>query len=131
MRQLIESYYSIFNSGSREALLDLLADGVVHEINEGDVETGKEAFRAFLERMDRSYAEQVEELEVFTGGDSSRAAAEFYISGRYLATDEGLPEATGQAYRLRVGAFFEAYDNKITRVTNYYNLRRWLELVER
>ncbi len=127
--KLIHDYYAAFKSGDREALLALLADDVIHEINEGGEERGKEAFRAFLQRMDRSYRETVEELTVFTGPDETHAAAEFFIRGEYLATDEGLPEAKGQTYRLRVGAFFEIRDGKIARVTNYYNLRRWLELV--
>lgn len=125
MKSLIENYYAAFNAGDREALLAMLADDVAHEINEGGVETGKDAFRAFLERMDRSYRETVEDLVIFTGPEN-RAAAEFHIRGEYLATDDGLPEARGQTYHLRVGAFFEARVDKITRVTNYYNLRTWL-----
>lgn len=129
MKSLIENYYAAFNSGDREALLDLLTDDVVHEINEGGTETGKTAFREFLNRMDRSYKETVEELVVFTSDQSGRAAAEFYIRGEYLATDDGLPEANGQAYYLRVGAFFDLRDDKICRVTNHYNLQSWLEMV--
>jgi steroid delta-isomerase-like uncharacterized protein len=129
MTQLIESYYAAFNSGDREALLAMLNDDVVHEINEGGIEAGKDAFRAFLQRMDRSYKETVEDLVVFTSSDPTRAAAEFYIRGQYLTTDEGLPEATGQTYHLRVGAFFEIRDGRIARVTNYYNLSNWLRLV--
>jgi|GEM_PF-3761561 len=34
-----------------------------------------------------------------------------------------IPEATGQIYHLRVGAFFELLDGKISRVTNRYNLQ--------
>lgn len=128
MKSLIETYYAAFNSGDREALLALLADDVAHEINEGAVETGKAAFRAFLSRMDHCYRETVEDLAIFTGPDD-RAAAEFYIRGEYLASDEGLPEARGQRYHLRVGAFFEARGGKITRVTNYYNLHDWLAQV--
>ena len=128
MKSLIETYYAAFNSGDREALLDLLAEDVAHEINEGGVETGKDAFRAFLVRMDRCYRETVEDLAIFTGPDN-RAAAEFYIRGEYQATDAGLPEARGQTYRLRVGTFFEARGGKLTRVTNYYNLQQWLKMV--
>ena len=128
MKSLIETYYAAFNSGDREALLALLAEDIAHEINEGGVETGKDAFRAFLVRMDRCYRETAEDLAIFTGPDN-RAAAEFYIRGEYLATDPGLPEAHGQTYHLRVGAFFEARGGKITRVTNYYNLQNWLRQV--
>jgi len=126
---LLRRYYALFNTGDREALLALLADDVAHEINQGGCETGAGNFRGFLARMDRCYREQVEELVVFSTDDGKRAAAEFYIRGEYLATDEGLPEAAGQKYRLRVGAFFEVQDGRITRVTNYYNLREWLQQV--
>ena len=62
--------------------------------------------------------------------DGTRAAAEFFIDGRYLATQPGLPEARGQTYRLRVGAFFEFNaQGLITRVSNYYNLADWLRQV--
>ena len=129
MKDLIQRYYDTFNSGDREALLGLLAVDVIHEINEGTPEIGIDRFRAFLARMDRSYEEQVEQLVVFTSDHPDRAAAEFFIRGTYLATDAGLPAATGQTYHLRVGAFFEAKDGLITRITNHYNLAAWLEMV--
>lgn len=130
MKDLIKRYYDTFNSGNREALLELLAGDIVHEINEGNPETGHGEFRSFLDRMDRCYEEQVEDLVVFTSDHPGRAAAEFFIRGRYIATDEGLPAAKGQTYHLRVGAFFEAKDGFITRVTNHYNLAAWLKMVE-
>ena len=76
MKSLIEDYYAAFNAGDRERLLAMLDEHVVHEINEGGAETGREAFRAFLERMDLCYRERVEELVVFTDGSGTRAAAE-------------------------------------------------------
>jgi steroid delta-isomerase-like uncharacterized protein len=125
----IQRYYDTFNSGNREAFLTLLADDVAHDINQGGTETGKEAFRAFLGRMDRCYREQVCDLVVFASEDGRRGAAEFFIEGEYLATDEGLPPAQGQRYRLRVGAFFELRDGHVSRITNYYNLEEWLRQV--
>ena len=126
---LINHYYAVFNSGDRESMLALLTDDVVHDINQGDVQVGIVDFRAFLQRMDRCYAEQVEELVVFANAEGTRGSAEFYISGAYLQTDEGLPPATGQKYRLRVGAFFDIRGAKVARVTNYYNLQDWLKQV--
>jgi steroid delta-isomerase-like uncharacterized protein len=126
---LINHYYAVFNSGDREAMLALLTDDVVHDINQGDVQVGIGDFRSFLQRMDRCYAEQVEELVVFANAEGTRGSAEFYISGAYLQTDEGLPPATGQKYRLRVGAFFDIRGAKVARVTNYYNLQDWLKQV--
>lgn len=126
---LIQRYYQTFNTGDREAFLALLTDDVVHDINQGGSEHGIEAFRTFLQRMDRSYREQVEDLVAMTSEDGTRGAAEFYIRGQYLATDEGLPPATGQTYHLRVGAFFDLKDGKVARVTNYYNLQDWIAQV--
>lgn len=129
MTDLIRAYYQAFNSGDREALLALLHPDIVHDINEGGVEVGLPAFRAFLDRMDRSYQETVEDLVVFAGDRPGRFAAEFFIRGKYLRTDEGLPEAKGQEYRLRVGAFLEVRDGKVARVTNLYNLAAWTRMV--
>jgi steroid delta-isomerase-like uncharacterized protein len=130
-KQLIECYYDTFNGGDREAFLALLTDDVAHDLNQGGCEIGQAAFRRFLERMDHCYAEQVEDLCVLTSPDRpDRAAAEFFISGTYLQTDQGLPPATGQHYRLRVGAFFEIRAGRISRITNYYNLQEWLRQIE-
>ena len=128
-KTLIRTYYTTFNTGDREAMLELLTEDVVHDINQSGAEIGREAFRAFLQRMDRSYAEQVEQLIVFANTDGTRGAAEFYIRGKYLSTDEGLPPATGQSYWLRVGAFFDLRKGRVARVTNYYNLQDWLRQV--
>jgi len=61
--------------------------------------------------------------------DGARAAAEFTVLGEYLSTDEGLPPASGQTYRLNAGAFFVIRDRKVARVTNYYNLQDWIKQV--
>lgn len=127
--QLIETYYARFNQGSAEGMLDLLTEDVIHDVNQGAREVGKEAFRRFLHHMDHCYAEKVSDLAVMVSEDGRRAAAEFVIDGCYLATDDGLPPASGQTYRLPVGAFFEIRDGRIARVTNYYNLQDWLRQV--
>ena len=126
---LIQHYYATFNKGDREAFLALLTEDVVHDINQGAAEVGKATFRAFLERMDRCYREQVEDLVVFANQDGTRGAAEFYIRGEYVSTDEGLPPAAGQKYHLRVGAFFDIRGGAVARVTNYYNLQDWIAQV--
>lgn len=128
-RDLIHAYYEAFNRGDREAMLALLADDVVHDLNQGPRETGREAFGAFLARMDRSYSERLTGIEVMTSADGTRAAAEYVVHGTYLADDEGLPPARGQAYVLPGGAFFEVRNGRIARVTNYYNLGDWIAQV--
>jgi steroid delta-isomerase-like uncharacterized protein len=129
VRSVIQSYYDLFNSGDVAAFLDLLTDDVVHDINQGEREIGKVAFRAFLDRMNRCYRETLTDIVIFESRDGARAAAEFVVKGQYVATDEGMPEATGQTYVLPAGAFFEVRDGKVARVTNYYNLTHWIATV--
>ena len=124
-RTLIESYYATFNAGNRENFLALLTDDVIHDINQGGSEKGKHAFRVFLERMDRCYKENIADIVVLVNEDGTRAAAEFTVHGKYLSTDDGLPEATGQTYVIPAGAFFTLRDGKVARISNYYNLPEW------
>jgi steroid delta-isomerase-like uncharacterized protein len=126
---ILETYYQAFNSGDRETMFSLLTDDVVHDLNQGGAEAGIGAFRAFMERMDRCYAETLEDIVVFESADGTRAAAEFNVRGTYLATDAGLPEAKGQTYLLPAGAFFSLRNGKISRVTMYYNLQEWLRQI--
>ena len=126
---LIRNYYSAFNAGDVEGFLDLLTEDVAHDINQGGREKGRKAFSAFLARMNRCYEEQIVDLAVMVNEDGSRAAAEFIVLGKYLKADAGLPPATGQAYRLPAGAFFEIKDGKVARISNYYNLEDWLRQV--
>lgn len=126
---LVLDYYAAFNRGDRDAMLALLTDDVVHDLNQGERETGRDAFVAFMARMDRSYREQLRDIVVMASPDGSRAAAEYVVHGEYLADDEGLPPANGQTYVLPGGAFFALCDGRIARVTNYYNLQDWIAQV--
>ncbi len=126
---LIRSYYDAFNRGDWEGMLALLADDVVHDLNQGSRETGRDAFRAFLARMERSYSERLADIVISTAPDGVRAAAEYVVHGTYKADDEGLPPAKGQTYVLPGGAFFDIRAGRIARVTNYYNLQDWIAQV--
>jgi steroid delta-isomerase-like uncharacterized protein len=126
---LIHAYYDAFNRADWEAMLALLTDDVVHDLNQGPREAGREAFRAFLARMDRSYSEQLRDIVVMADASGTRVAAEYVVHGTYRADDEGLPPARGQAYVLPGGAFFEVREGRIARVTNYYNLGDWIAQV--
>src|SRR5689334_7858327 len=122
---LIRAYYDAFNRGDRDAMLALLTDDVVHDLNQGAREVGRDTFRTFMARMDRSYGEQLCDIVVMANADGTRASAEYVVHGTYKADDEGLPKATGQTYVLPGGAFFDIRDGRIARVTNYYNLGDW------
>ena len=127
--ELILAYYAAFNRGDWDGMIGLLSEEVVHDLNQGPREIGRDAFSAFLQRMHRSYREQLHDIVVMVSPDGARAAAEYIVHGEYLADDSGLPPAHGQKYMLPGGAFFELRDNRIHRVTNYYNLEDWLAQV--
>jgi len=126
---LIERYYAAFNAGDWQGMLDCLSADVAHDLNQGGREVGREAFAAFLQRMETSYREQLHDVVVMAHAEGGRAAAEYVVHGEYHHTDEGLPPANGQRYVLPGGAFFGVVDGRITRVSNYYNLQDWIAQV--
>jgi steroid delta-isomerase-like uncharacterized protein len=128
--EIIQQYYDFFNKRDLKSFLDLLDKNIVHDINQGNREIGIEAFTAFMKRMDTSYEEKIKNIIIMTNHDGSHAAAEFIVEGIYKSSDKGLPQASNQHYELPCGAFFEIKQNKITRVTNYYNLQDWLKQVQ-
>jgi len=123
----IHRYFAAFNDGDVHAMLDCLTDDVAHHVNEGQIRTGKAAFKEFCLHMNRCYRETLTDMVVFTAED--RAAAEYVVNGTYLETDAGCPEARGQTYVLPAGSFFTLRDGKIARVTTYYNFADWARQV--
>ena len=119
-------YYAAFNRGDWGGMLDCLHLDVVHDLNQGTRETGRDAFDAFLRRMAASYREQLRDIVVMATADGDRAAAEYVVHGEYLRDDSGLPPASGQRYVLPGGAFFAMREGRIARVSNYYNLQDWI-----
>jgi len=127
--ETVRAYYDAFNRQDMDAFLALLTDDVVHDINQGERQVGKQVFAKFMQHMNRCYKENLTDMVVMASEDGARASAEFIVNGEYLKTDEGLPEANGQTYVLPAGAFFELRDGKVARVTNYYNLNDWIAQV--
>jgi len=126
---LADRYYAAFNAGDVETMLDCLSEDVAHDINQGGRETGKQAFRAFMARMDEAYSEQLRDIVLMANPDGTRVATEFTVHGVYKRADEGLPPAHGQSYVLPAGAFLEVKDGRIARVSTYYNLADWIAQV--
>lgn len=127
--ELVQAYYAAFNAGDMPAFLDLLAEDVVHDINQGERQVGKATFAAFMDKMNCCYRERLADIVVMQNAAGDRAAAEFVVHGEYLADDEGLPPANGQTYVLPAGAFFGIKNGKVARISNYYNLNDWIAQV--
>ena len=129
MTGIVKTYFDAFNAGDVDGMLACLSDDVAHHVNEGDIRVGKEKFAAFCAHMNDCYREELTDMVIFTSPDDRRAAAEYVVNGTYVATDEGLPEARGQTYKIPAGSFFDLRDGKITRVTTRYNLSDWIAQV--
>jgi steroid delta-isomerase-like uncharacterized protein len=128
-KEIISQYYESFNRKDMDSFLVLLDDYVIHNINQGASEAGKKMFADFMKRMLRCYQETIKDIVIMVSEDGKRAAAEYRVVGSYITSDTGLPEAKGQKYELAGGGFFSLKNNKITRVTTYYNEKDWLQQI--
>ena len=70
-QDIIAAYLAAFNRGDWSGMLVLLADEVVHDINQGGAEHGKPAFAAFLDRMARCYREELRDIVIMVGADGA------------------------------------------------------------
>ncbi|MFA3920708.1 ketosteroid isomerase-related protein [Ruegeria hyattellae] len=129
MTETVKRYFEAFNAGDVAGMLACLSDDVAHHVNEGHIRVGKDQFAAFCAHMNRCYKEELTDMVLFEAESGTRAAAEYVVNGTYLETDEGLPAAAGQIYRLPAGSFFDLSDGLISRVTTYYNLADWTKQV--
>jgi len=127
--QIAKQYYSYFNEKNWQGMLSLLDTEIRHEPNQGDVRVGKEKFTEFLQMMDDSYEETLTNMVFFSEPNDSRIAVEFTVNGIYKKGEDDMPKAYGQSYVLPAAAFLEIKNDKIVRVTTYYNLPLWLKLV--
>ena len=118
---LVLRFCAAYNRADWSAMVDCLAEDVIHDVNQGERETGKAAFRAYIEQHGRSYREEMRDVVVMSIDDGTRAAAEFAVHGVYQSVAPGLPIAQGQRYVLTAGVFFAINQGKIARITPYYN----------
>jgi len=119
--ELLLSYHAAFNRADWDAVLALLTDDVVHDLEHGVREIGRDAFADHLECMQSSRSEQLRDVVVLVALDGDRAAAEYTVHGHPHRIDEGVPTVNGLAYVLHGGAFFEVREDRIARVTSYCN----------
>jgi len=128
--ELISRYFSALNEHDSRACLALLSADVLLDINQGPSEQGVQAFADYLERTQRCYRESIDNLQILTEPSGQRAACEYSLSGEYLSTDDGLPDACGQSYQLTAASFFAIHDGKICRVSQYFNRPEWFAQVD-
>lgn len=129
-KELIHAYYDSFNHRDLEKFFSLMTEDVVHDVNQGEREIGKAKFKKFMETCFDHAKERCFDIVVMVNEKGDRAAAEFQCEGTYLKTAQGFPPAKNQKYKLLIGAFFEIKGGKIARVTTYYNMNEWVNLVK-
>jgi len=127
--ELVLAYCAAANRGDAEGMLALLADDIVHDLNQGPREVGRAAFAEYLRHANAHYREQLRDIVVMVSPDGRHAAAEYVVQGEYLRDAAGLPPARGQRYALPGGAFFLIHDDRIRRISRYCNLREWIAQV--
>lgn len=125
----MRAYYEALDRHDPAAVVALLDDDVVHELNQGPREVGKTAFREFLQRMEYCYHEQLVDIRILCSADGTHAAAEYTVIGEYVADDIGMPPARNQRYRMPGAAFFALREGRICRVSDHYNLQEWFSQV--
>lgn len=130
VRDLLQRYFQALNDRDIRACLALVSDELTLEPNQGFAEHGRDAFAGYLERQLHCYRETIESLVIMAEPQGRHAACEYHVSGEYLATDDGLPEACGQRYEMRVGAFLEIRGGLISRISLHFNLPNWLAQVD-
>jgi len=118
--EVVLAYLSAFNRGDWAAMLELLDDGVVHDFNPGQRQTGKSAFAAYLHARSET-REKLRDIVVMTSPDGARAAAEYMAHGE-SGTGADVPGRRGshrQRYMLPGGMFFAVREGQIERISNY------------
>jgi steroid delta-isomerase-like uncharacterized protein len=124
-QDLVERFLAALNGNDMDAALALLSIDVAFDTREGTREIGRDKVHWHLGLFHRHFREQYEDIAVMVAPGGVRAAAEFTISGKYLSSKDGFPEATGQNYQIPAGMFFEIDDDQITRVTTYVDTTTW------
>lgn len=127
--ELVKEYYACFNRKDWAGMLALLDENIRHEPNQGEARIGLALYEQFLQHMDETYEENLTDMVFLSEETGTRFACEFVVNGIYKKGEEGLPPARNQTYVLPAGAFLEVKNGKITRVTTYYNLPLWIQLV--
>lgn len=126
---VVNKYYEAFNRKDVNAILALCTDDVVNDPNQGDSQTGKDKLKAFLETAWAHFDEKVSDLVSMANADQSKIASEYLVHGTYYKTKPGLFPATNQKYVISPATIFTLKAGKISRMTRYYNTKKWLEMV--
>lgn len=128
-QDLIKKYYDSILSQNLPEFLGLLTLDVVHEINQGSTEIGKEKFKTFMTEQFSHGNIKIDDLIILTSADGKYATARFICSGNYSKPIEGFGPAKNQYWKIPVVSFFKINNGKISHVAVYYNKNDWMKQI--
>ena len=71
-KELIKEYYDAFNRQDMKTLLNCLSENIIHDINQGSCQEGKDAFSKFMDHMNHCYKETTTDLVIMVNEDGTR-----------------------------------------------------------
>lgn len=127
--ELIKKYYDSILSQNLSEFLGLLTIDVVHEINQGNTEIGREKFKTFIAEQFSHGKIKIDDLIILTSPDGKYATTRFLCSGNYAKSIEGFGPAKNQYWKIPVVSFFKVSNGKISHVAVYYNQNEWMKQI--
>jgi steroid delta-isomerase-like uncharacterized protein len=126
---LIRAYLDAANQSDNDAIIALMDEDVVFEVNQGMRQVGTDNLRFLLANKVLCTKEQLADAVIMSSADGACAAAEFTWKGSYIGTIPGFPNATGQRFSLKAAITFEVEDGKFTRITSWRDMKEWLKQI--
>ncbi|MGL4404150.1 MAG: nuclear transport factor 2 family protein [Notoacmeibacter sp.] len=123
--RLIKAYLDAANIPDNAAIIALMDDDVVFEINQSVRKIGTENLRLLLASKAAHMKEQLADAVIMTSEDGSSGAAEFTWKGTNNVPIDAVPNAFGQRFSMRAVITFEVEDGKFTRISSHRDMQEW------
>lgn len=119
---LLRRCFDAFNASDHAAILASVSEEVALDIGYGPRETGRDKLRRLLAERAGHFEDRAGDLAIMTDESGVRAAAEFTLRGRYVATAPGFAPASGQSYSVPASILVEVDDGLITRASLHVDM---------
>lgn len=129
--EIVKQYYEAFNKRDINTIVSLCSEDVTNDKNQGDSEIGKDKLKNFIETAWAHFDEKVYNVDLMSNENKSNIASEYLVKGTYYKTKDGLFPANNQYYEIMCTSLFKIdKEGKISRITRYYNTKKWLDMVQ-
>ena len=124
-QKIVNDYYKAYNNQDVEGQVELMSSNFEHFTNSGKIEKGVEAYRKYAKAVYSDVKEEVYQTHFLIGQDPSHIAVQSRAKGEYLKIDKANPKNPLKKYDIPFAEFFEIQDEKITKLSTYYNELEW------